>query len=236
MRGGVCPGVVSRPRVSALLRGPVWPGRNWRPEPPGAGAGRSEVLRAPGRTVRRHRPEPCLGGSWASGCPGGRSEATVRGRFLFPEGLFSESTPEAEPAAQLPELAACSLGPSREVPPTQRGTGPGSQPGGALASWSQGARCGVDGRPGACPAPADLTFPAGSPVWLRCRDPAGPEGSPKGRELVARALGQEGHLDSPGSRMAVGWGRGGAREAPIHSACVAPRSQCLARLLGWSCS
>lgn len=82
--------------------------------------------------------------------------------------------------------------------------------GGALASWSQGARCGVDGRPGACPVPADLAFPAGSPVWLRCRDPAGPEGSPKGRELVTRALGQEGHLDSPGSRMAVGWGGGGA--------------------------
>lgn len=96
----------------------------WRPEPPGAGTGRSEVLRAPGRTVRGHWPEPCLGGSWASGCPGGRSEATVRGRFLFPEGLFSESTPEAEPATQLPELATCSLGPSREVPRTQRGTGP----------------------------------------------------------------------------------------------------------------
>ncbi|XP_029803118.1 uncharacterized protein LOC115298465 [Suricata suricatta] len=72
-------------------------------------------------------------------------------------------------------------------------------------------RCRREGQ-ARCPPAWDLTLPAASAVWPQCR---------------ARALGQEGHLDSPDSSTAVDLG--GLREPPVHSACVAPRSQCLAR-------
>lgn len=117
----------------------------------------------------------------------------VRGRcarrFLGLEGLFSESAQNPSPPHSFPQLASCSPGrrasaqPSREVPQMQTGSGRGGQAR-CPTAWpgEVGSRPPGPGEHGAnqiggpepAPAPADLAFPAGSPVWLRCGDRARP--------------------------------------------------------------